>query len=69
MKVEFSNRQQLIAYGKVMLGYGLWGFEYLGKEFWTTGTLTEAKKACREHIKQTEDSKLHPYGVYVEIMS
>lgn len=69
MKVEFSNRQQLIAYGKVMRGYGLWGFEYLGKEFWTTGTLTEAKKACREHIKQTEGSKLHPYVVYVEIMS
>lgn len=69
MKIEFSNRQQLIAYGKAMRGYGNWGFEYLGKEFWTVGTLTEAKKACRKHIQQTEDSKAYPFGVRVEIMS
>jgi len=69
MKIEFSNRQQLIAFGKCHRGYGNWGFEYLGKEFWATGTLTEAKKACREHIKQTEDSKAYPAGIRVEIMS
>ena len=33
-------------------GYGYWGFEFEGHEFWTTGTLTEAKKACRAHIKE-----------------
>lgn len=68
MKIEFSNRQQLIAYGRVMRGYGNWGFEYLGKRFWTTGTLTEAKKACREYIRKTENPKDCICGVYVEVL-
>ena len=53
MKIEFSNSQYIREYGKAPKGgYGYWGFECEGHEFWAYGTLTEAKKQVRKQIKE-----------------
>lgn len=37
-------------------GYGSWGFEREGDgaEFWHTGTLTDARKALRQHVGRVQ---------------
>lgn len=52
MKIEFTDREYRFENGKAPKGYGFWGFSFEGYEFWHTGTLTEAKKACKNYIKQ-----------------
>lgn len=52
MKIEFSNARYIRNYGKAPKGRGWWWFTFEGYEFEATGTLTEAKKACREYIKE-----------------
>lgn len=52
MKIEFSNREYINEYGRIPGGYGYWGFECEGHEFWAYGTLTEAKAVVRKQIKE-----------------
>lgn len=52
MRIEFTDREYRFENGKAPKGYGFWGFTFEGYEFWKRGTLTEAKKACREYVKQ-----------------
>ena len=52
MKIEFSTREYQIEHLRMPKGYGYWGFEFEGHEFWATGTLAEAKKACRQNVKE-----------------
>lgn len=51
MKIEFSSWEYLKAYGKEPKGRGWWIFFFEGYEFSAVGTLTEAKRACREYVK------------------
>ena len=52
MKIEFSDKEYRYENDRAPKGYGRWGFAFEDKyEFWATGTLTEAKKSCREYIK------------------
>ena len=53
MRIEFNNNRYRFNHGKAPRGYGWWLFTYEGQEFQHTGTLTEAKKACAEHIRKT----------------
>ena len=52
MTISFTDREYKIEHGKAPKGFGFWGFTFEGYEFWASGTLTEAKKACRNHIKE-----------------
>ena len=53
MKIEFSNREYVNGHGKQPKGFGVWWFEFCdGYTFHATGTLAEAKKACRQYVKQ-----------------
>lgn len=52
MRIEFSDREYRYENGKAPKGFGFWGFSFEGYEFWKSGTLTEAKKACKEYVKQ-----------------
>ena len=52
MKIEFSDKEYRYEYGKAPRGYGWWLFKFEGYEFSSKGTLTDAKKACREYIKK-----------------
>ena len=52
MTIEFTDREYRHESGHAPRGYGRWGFSFEGYEFWATGTLTEAKKACRAEIKR-----------------
>lgn len=52
MKIEFTDREYCYEHGKGPKGYGRWGFEFEGHEFWATGTLGEAKKACKAEIRR-----------------
>ena len=64
MKIEFTDSEYRFESGHAPKGYGRWGFEFEGSyEFWHTGTLTEAKKACREYVK-----KVAPVG-YAETVT
>lgn len=54
MRIEFTDTEYRFEHGKAPRGYGMWGFQYGRTEdtmFWASGTLTEAKKACREYVK------------------
>ena len=62
MRIEFTDREYRTENGKAPKGYGYWGFEFEGREFWAKGTLGDAKKACREEIK-----KVAPEG-YTEMV-
>lgn len=56
MKIEFSDSEYRFVSGHAPKGYGYWGFQFKGYEFWSTGTLTEAKKACRAEVKRVVPS-------------
>ena len=49
MKYEFSNKHYVAEHGKSPRGFGWWWFSFEGYAFEHTGTLTEAKQACREY--------------------
>ena len=71
MTIEFTNREYMCEHGRQPKGYGRWGFEFEGYEFWATGTLTEAKRACKAYIKEIapkEKEKQCPGFIYVNIM-
>jgi hypothetical protein len=52
MRIEFTDREYRFENGHGPRGYGYWGFEFEGEEFWARGTLADAKKQCRQHIKE-----------------
>lgn len=53
MRIEFSDTEYRWENGKAPKGRGWWLFKFEGQyEFSFTGTLTEAKKACRKYVKQ-----------------
>lgn len=52
MKIEFTDSEYRFENGHAPKGYGCWGFSFEGREFWATGTLTQAKKSCREEIRR-----------------
>lgn len=52
MKIEFSNWEYMKSHGKAPKGRGMWFFSFEGYEFEAWGSLTEAKKACREYVKK-----------------
>lgn len=64
MKIEFTDREYRFENGRAPKGYGRWGFEFEGYEFWATGTLTEAKKACRAEVKRLAPDD---YSGYVSV--
>ena len=66
MKIEFLTREYLIEHGRRPRGYGWWIFEFEGREFTAHGTLTEAKKACRDEIKRIAP-KNYDGWVYVNV--
>lgn len=67
MKIEFTDREYWHEHMKAPKGYGHWGFQFEGHEFWATGTLGDAKKACKAEVH-----RIAPEGytgiVYVNIM-
>ena len=67
MKIEFTDREYWREHMKAPKGRGYWGFEFEGYEFWATGTLGDAKKACKAEVR-----KVAPEGytgiVYVNIL-
>lgn len=67
MKIEFSDTSYRWTHGKAPKGYGWWFFTFEGiHEFEATGTLTEAKKQCRKHIRSIAP-KGYAETVYVTI--
>lgn len=52
MTIIFSSREYEFENGRKPKGFGYWGFEFEGHEFWATGTLGEAKKACMKEIRR-----------------
>lgn len=52
MTITFTDREYRRDHCTAPRGRGYWGFEFEGHEFWACGTLTEAKKACREEVKR-----------------
>ena len=66
MRIEFTTRDYEASHGRKPRGRGLWWFDIDGNEFLVYGTLTEAKKQCRQHIKETiPEGK---FTVYVAVM-
>lgn len=61
MAIEFNDSEYRYEDGCAPKGYGYWGFAYEGYEFWTTGTYTEAKKACRKDVKEHAPKDYHGY--------
>ena len=53
MQIIFLSREYEAEHGHSPKGYGFWVFSFEGYTFSASGTLTEAKKACRTHIRQT----------------
>lgn len=51
MDIIFTTREYEAEHGRKPRGYGYWWFSFEGFEFQAKGTLTEAKKACRRHIR------------------
>lgn len=51
MKIYFSDKEYKFEHGKAPRGYGWWLFKFEGYEFSHSGTLTEAKKKCREYVR------------------
>lgn len=52
MRIWFDDNEYRYEHNKAPKGYGCWGFTFEGHEFWAHGTLTEAKKACRQEVKR-----------------
>ena len=66
MKIEFSDREYRFEHGKAPKGYGHWYFTFEGLGRWEVGTLTEAKKKVKEHIREIAP-KGYAETVYVNI--
>ena len=67
MKYEFSNKHYVAEHGKSPRGFGWWWFSFEGYAFEHTGTLTEAKQACREYAKTVPvDGRGGVLTIYVE---
>ena len=67
MKIEFTDKEYRFENGHAPKGFGYWGFQFEGHEFWASGTLTDAKKACKEEIKRLAPDGYTGY-VIVNIM-
>lgn len=67
MGIEFTTSEYRFEHGKDPKGYGFWGFEFEGHEFWHSGTLTEAKKECRKEVKRLAPEGYEGY-VFVNIL-
>lgn len=67
MKIEFTTREYQWEHGKTPKGTGYWMFDFEGYQFEAWGTLTEAKKACKEYIKKIAP-KDYTETVYVNVM-
>ena len=52
MTIEFTTREYQWVHGRMPKGRGWWMFKFEGYNFEHIGTLTEAKKACKEYIKK-----------------
>ena len=52
MRIEFDDSEYKYEYGKAPKGRGFWFFFFEGYEFGKCGTYAEAKKACKEYVKQ-----------------
>lgn len=67
MRIKFMTDDYRWVHGKAPRGRGFWAFEFEGQNFYSEGTLTEAKKACRDEIMM-----LAPQGytetVYVNVL-
>ena len=67
MTITFTDREYRTEHDRAPRGYGCWAFSFEGHEFWATGTLTQAKKECREEIKRlAPEGYKHP--VFVKIL-
>ena len=66
MTIVFKDGEYRFEHGHAPKGFGHWCFTFEGYERWERGTLTEAKKKCRQYIRQ-----LAPAGysgtVYVNV--
>lgn len=66
MDIIFTTREYEYEHGHAPKGRGWWFFTFEGFTFDHVGTLTEAKKACKRHIRG-----IAPHGyiqtVYVNI--
>lgn len=67
MAIVFTTREYLRDHGRLPRGRGYWGFEFEGRDFWATGTLTEAKAACVRHIREIAP-KGYDKVVYVNVL-
>lgn len=67
MTILFTDREYKIENGRAPKGFGYWGFDFEGHEFWVQGTLTFAKKACKAEIKRIAP-KDYKEIVYVNIL-
>lgn len=68
MKIEFTDTEYRFVSGHAPKGWGYWGFTFAGgMTFWTTGTLTEAKKACKAYVKECAPAD-HVGTVMVKIL-
>ena len=67
MIINFTTREYEAIHGRKPRGRGLWWFEIQDEEFQAYGTLTEAKKTCREHIKKMAPKQCTD-TVYVSVM-
>ena len=52
MRIEFTDSEYKFEHGKAPRGYGWWMFSFEGYTFEHTGTLTEAKNACKAEVKR-----------------
>lgn len=66
MKIVFTDREYHFEHGKAPKGYGHWYFTFEGHGRWEVGTLTEAKKKVKEHIREIAP-KGYAETVYVNI--
>lgn len=51
MTITFNTTVYGWANGHAPRGFGNWGFEFEGTEFWFAGKYSEAKRACIKQIK------------------
>lgn len=56
MKIEFNTSKYTWEYGKAPKGRGWWFFTFEGYDFSTSGTYADAKKACKDYIKEIAPS-------------
>ena len=51
MDIVFLTREFEAEYGRSPRGRGWWAFSFEGMQFQSVGTFTEAKRLCKQHIK------------------